>query len=159
MREGISIVIFVLAVGIGVAISGCSSSQGPAVPHPTSTTAVETTVPQTIQTESPGLQPSATPGPEVTIDLSARNFAFDRRLLTVPSGALVTINFDNRDNGISHNFALYENSSASLVIYRGEIITGPHAITYNFVAPAEAGTYYYQCDPHATTMNGDFVVI
>ena len=163
MREGISIVIFILVVTAAVAIAGCTTGQGPPTPQPETTPAPQAslheTPHQTEPTGSPTFPQTTFPRPEVTIDLYARNFAFNQRLLTVPAGAQVTINFDNRDNGIPHNFALYTDSSADEIIYRGEIITGPHTITYHFVAPEEKGTYYYQCDLHANTMNGYFVVI
>ncbi|MDQ4076493.1 MAG: hypothetical protein M3220_09635 [Chloroflexota bacterium] len=36
---------------------------------------------------------------------------------------------------------------------------GPEeTITYEFDAPSEPGTYYFQCDVHPTTMTGDFIV-
>jgi len=69
----------------------------------------------------------------------------------------VTMNFENRDDGIPHNVAVYTDSSASRVIFRGEIITGPAEVTYTFTAPEEPGTYFFRCDVHPS-MNGGFVV-
>lgn len=94
----------------------------------------------------------------VTIDLSARNVAFDKSQITVPPGAMVTIVFTNNDSGIPHNFALYETRTASKSIYVGEIITGVRTIEYTFVAPTAPGTYFFRCDVHPTTMKGDFIV-
>lgn len=95
--------------------------------------------------------------PEVTINLTAEGLAFDKSEITVPSGAAVTINFNNKDS-VQHNFALYETSAATNAIFVGEIITGPDTITYEFTAPSTLGTYFFRCDVHPTTMTGDFIV-
>lgn len=93
----------------------------------------------------------------VTIDLTARNNAFDRRILTVPAGARVIINFNNWDR-IPHNVSVYESERASKVIYYGTIINGSQSVQYEFTAPAQPGTYFFRCDLHPRGMIGDFVV-
>jgi plastocyanin len=95
---------------------------------------------------------------EVTIDLVARNIQFDKATITVPAGARVTIDFDNQDKGIPHNFALYKTSAAQDVLFDGEIITGVKQIAYTFTAPATPGEYFFRCDVHPTQMTGTFVV-
>ena len=94
----------------------------------------------------------------MTIDLVAQNIAFDKSTITVPAGAQVTVNFDNKDSGIPHNLAVYTNSSATTSIFVGSIITGPKTITYAFEAPTTPGTYFFRCDVHPTLMTGNFVV-
>ena len=84
--------------------------------------------------------------------------AFDQSTITVPAGASVTMNFDNKDSGVPHNFALYTDSSASKSIFVGQIITGPATITYKFTAPTTPGNYFFRCDVHPTAMTGTFVV-
>jgi len=95
---------------------------------------------------------------DVTVDLTASNIAFDLQTITVPAGAEVKINFDNKDAGVAHNFALYEDSSAQQSIFVGQIINGPATITYTFNAPAEPGSYFFRCDPHPAQMTGTFIV-
>jgi len=97
-------------------------------------------------------------GQNVTIGLTAQNMAFNTSTITVPAGAMVTMNFDNRDSGIPHNFAAYTDSSASKSIFVGEVITGPETTTYTFTAPSDPGTYFFRCDVHPTTMTGQFIV-
>jgi plastocyanin len=92
------------------------------------------------------------------VDLTAENIAFDKSTITVPAGAQVTVNFNNRDSGVPHNFAVYETQAAENVIFQGKIITGPDRITYNFVAPDKPGTYFFRCDVHPTVMKGQFIV-
>jgi plastocyanin len=101
---------------------------------------------------------SSTSGNSVTIDLVAKNVAFDKSTITVPAGAEVTVNFDNEDTGIPHNFSVYTDSSAKTSIFVGQIISGPKTITYHFKAPAKPGTYFFRCDVHPTIMTGTFVV-
>lgn len=108
-------------------------------------------------TPSAGGSPSAS-GQNVNIDLVAQNIAFDKTTITVPAGAKVTINFDNRDQGIPHNFALYKDQNYTQAIFRGQNVTGPAKTTYNFTAPSTPGTYYFRCDVHPTQMTGQFIV-
>jgi plastocyanin len=94
----------------------------------------------------------------VTIDLVAQGMNFNTSTITVPAGAHVTINFDNQDAGIPHNFALYEKQDDKTTIFKGDVISGPKKIIYTFDAPAKAGTYFFRCDVHPRNMIGDFIV-
>jgi predicted lipoprotein with Yx(FWY)xxD motif/plastocyanin len=108
---------------------------------------------------TPSPSPSTTPsGKNVTIDLIAQNIAFNLSTITVPAGAQVTVNFNNKDSGIPHNFAVYTDQSASTSIFVGQTITGPSTIVYKFTAPATPGNYFFRCDIHPTIMTGTFVV-
>lgn len=93
-----------------------------------------------------------------TVGLIAKNIAFNTSTITVPAGANVTVNFDNQDANIPHNFAVYTDSSATTTIFKGETITGPAKTTYVFTAPDKSGTYFFRCDIHPTQMTGQFVV-
>jgi len=98
------------------------------------------------------------PNSQVTVDLTARNIAFDKSTITVPAGAQVMVSFDNQDSGVPHNFAVYHTSAAQDAIFIGQIITGPKTITYSFTAPAQPGSYFFRCDVHPAQMTGTFVV-
>jgi hypothetical protein len=97
---------------------------------------------------------------EVTINLAARNMAFDKPSLSVPAGASVTINFNNQDSGMPHNVSVYQNLSGggTKPVFIGKVITGTASITYQFVAPVEQGSYFFQCDVHPLKMSGSFVI-
>ncbi|WP_243669374.1 hypothetical protein [Methanoculleus chikugoensis] len=58
----------------------------------------------------------------VTVAVMAEGFSFSTETITVPAGAEVTIEFDNRDDGVPHNVAVYTDSSASEAIFVGDII-------------------------------------
>lgn len=125
----------------------------------TTTTVAATTTPTVTNTTTPAATTTTVAaGGTATVDLSAKNIAFDKSTITVPAGADVTVDFDNEDDGIPHNFAVYTDSSATDTIFSGETITGPDTTTYTFTAPSDPGTYYFRCDVHPEQMRGDFVV-
>ncbi len=127
----------------------------------TTTTTTSTTAPTSTTTSTTtSTSPSAK---SVTIDLVAENIAFNMSTITVPAGAAVTINFDNKDSQIPHNFALYQSGNgpsgtATAPIFTGQIIVGPSTTVYNFTAPTTPGNYFFRCDVHPTIMYGTFVV-
>jgi len=94
----------------------------------------------------------------VTIGLVAKDFAFNTSTITVPAASHVTVNFDNQDSNVRHNFAVYDSAAMNETIFKGELISGPKTIVYTFDAPAMPGTYHFQCDPHAKMMKGQFIV-
>ena len=96
--------------------------------------------------------------PAFTVDLIARDMAFDKNTITVPAGSEVYVNFDNQDEGTLHNFSLYSSPDAQTALFMGETIQGPAKTTYRFPAGSRPGSYYFRCDSHPITMNGVFVV-
>jgi plastocyanin len=94
----------------------------------------------------------------VTLEITAENTTFDETELTAPAGADVTLIYDNDDEGIDHNWSLYETPEATEAIFEGPITTGIEQVRYEFTAPEEPGTYHYHCDIHPTQMDGDFIV-
>jgi hypothetical protein len=143
----------------------------------TSTFTFSTTVPTTISTMTSRTSTSSatgtsvttaaatattttSPGGFVTISLTAQNMSFDKSSISVPSGASVTVNFNNKDTGVPHNFAVYQTLAGgqTKAIYVGDTITGQRTITYKFVAPAGPGNYFFECDVHPLQMNGTFVI-
>ena len=108
----------------------------------------------------PTVTPTPTTAPTLnsTFDLQAHDLAFNHDTITVQAGAQVTVNFNNMDAGILHNFALYTDSSATTMLFRGAYVTGPATTTYTFAAPSTPGTYFFRCDVHPTQMTGQFIV-
>jgi plastocyanin len=165
-------VILFIAVILGVVIAGCTSpapaASTPATTAPVATTSVSSPVmtmsmvpADTTMVATP--QATATPsssgnGQTVPITLTAENFLFDKKTITVPAGSTVVMTFTNKDAGVPHNFALYTDTSASKKIFSGEIITGVKTVTYTFTAPSTPGNYFFRCDVHPTIMFGTFVV-
>ncbi len=90
-------------------------------------------------------------GGGATTSVIAQGVAFDLSTLILPAGEEVSIEFDNQDSTV-HNIAIYEDESASKVIFDGLDVQGPGKTTYDFTAPPK-GDYYFQCDIHPD-MNG-----
>ena len=162
-------IIEMVAVGPGATpptpVPGVLHTAGPVTAFPTvqpsnttPTATVTTAAATTTAANATTAATTAAGGGTATVSLSAQDIAFDMSTITVPAGADVTVNFDNEDNGIPHNFAVYTDSSASQSIFVGDTITGPDTTTYTFTAPSDPGTYYFRCDVHPQQMNGDFVV-
>lgn len=94
----------------------------------------------------------------VRFDLRAENLDFTTTDLIVPAGRDVEIEFTNLDE-VPHNFTLWESSDTQEQIFGGEDVTAfNETVTYQFTAPSEPGTYYFNCTIHPEQMNGDFVV-
>jgi plastocyanin len=94
-------------------------------------------------------------GKSETINLVTQNMAFDTKLITVPVGVEVTVNFENKDK-IGHNLAVYMDKSAAKSIFIGEIISSK-AVVYNFRAPehpCSPGTVYHGVSAIKTWTSG-----
>jgi plastocyanin len=95
-------------------------------------------------------------GGGATVQLVAKDIAFDTNEITLTAGAQTTVELDNQDF-VRHNFAIYEDESGEAAIFQGEIVEGPATTQYSFTAP-DAGTYFFRCDVHPNQMTGTVVV-
>ncbi|MGH2580627.1 MAG: cupredoxin domain-containing protein [Actinomycetota bacterium] len=86
----------------------------------------------------------------------AEGLAFDTDQIALPPDAPSTIHFENKDAGVSHNIAIYTDSSLGTNLFRSQIIIGPASIDYSIPA-LKPGTYYFHCDVHPT-MHGSVTV-
>jgi plastocyanin len=86
---------------------------------------------------------------------------FDKTSLSFPSGRPVDLVFDNADPGVQHNVVIFPEDPAedpgAEALFTGELVTGPGEITYS-ISPLEAGTYFFHCEVHPTTMTGSIEV-
>jgi plastocyanin len=71
-----------------------------------------------------------------------------------PTGTPFAIDFDNEDNGVPHNVAIYD--SKGTVMFRGEVFNGVAHRTYS-VTSLTPGSYSFKCDVHPD-MAGTLVV-
>jgi plastocyanin len=94
-------------------------------------------------------------GPSTTV--TAQNLAFDTKEIDLPASAPSTIHFENNDPGQTHNISIFQDSTRQTNLFRGQATTGPASVDY-LIPALPPGTYFFQCDYHAATMNGKVVV-
>jgi plastocyanin len=86
---------------------------------------------------------------------------FEPTTLSAAPGAPIEIVLDNQEAGVPHNVAVYaadpaKDPSAALLGTKPPV-PGPAKLTVD-VKPLEAGTYFFHCDVHPTTMHGELTV-
>jgi plastocyanin len=89
------------------------------------------------------------------VPLAAKAIAFSTSEISLPAGTPSVISFDNQDEGVPHNVAIYTSQGGD-PLFQGEIVPGPAEVDYD-VPPLEAGEYFFQCDVHPT-MSGTVTV-
>lgn len=105
-----------------------------------------------------GIAPGAAPEPSGSapvVRLAAANSRFTETTLSAPAGTFL-LRFENRE-AVPHNVAIYEDASASRSLFVGKTFPGPATQSYS-VPALEAGTYFFRCDLHVSTMSGTLVV-
>lgn len=115
---------------------------------PTLSSATPTPVPVASSSPSGGVP---------TVNETAGQVSFGSTTLQAPANTPFDIVFDNQAPGVAHNVAIYTNSSASTVLFRGALVTGVKTVTYK-VPALKPGTYFFRCDVHPTQMTGTLVV-
>jgi plastocyanin len=116
---------------------------------------------QTAQAPAPAGTPELIePFTGQTVQVIAKNIAFDLKEIKVNAGGQVRIRFDNQDAGVKHNIAFYKSANDITPVSNGSvglIFEGAGIDDTVFDVPA-AGSYYFRCDVHPTIMTGTFVV-
>ena len=126
-------IIVLVAGGLVLACSGDSSEPAPAA---TATSAAG--------------EATGGSGP-VTLEITAEDIAFDQESLSVPANTQVTVNFENNDTGVPHDFGV------SLPdVEPTDTCEGPCSGSITFDS-GEAGAYTFQCRVHPE-MTGEFIV-
>jgi Cytochrome C oxidase subunit II, periplasmic domain/Cupredoxin-like domain len=92
-----------------------------------------------------------------SLSLVAHDIAWDTNCLAVPPNQPFTVSVTNQDQGIQHNFSIYNSFFEEKTFFKSPKITGPASETLD-VTGLPAGHYYFQCDVHGPAMSGAFVV-
>ncbi len=92
-----------------------------------------------------------------SLSLIAHNISWDQYCLAVPGNAPFTVNINNQDSGIEHNFSIYDSFFQKQTFFTSLKITGPTTESLD-VQGLPPGRYYFQCDVHGPAMSGAFVV-
>lgn len=84
---------------------------------------------------------------------------FDKSELTIAADTNVTITVENADEGVQHNFAVYESEDDALSgedpIAETEICTAPCVDTVTL--SLGAGEYFFRCEVHPSQMTGTLI--
>ncbi len=92
-----------------------------------------------------------------TIEVSAKNIAFEQTALNAPANTPFTLKFTNGDPGIPHNVVIHGGTSlADPAIFDGELFNGVDTRLYP-VPALKPGTYLFSCKVHPN-MTGTLTV-
>lgn len=147
-----------IVIGLAAITAACGGDKvsepgGEALATPT-LEAAETTTPAEKPTPPP--EGDETPIAIVgeALDIIGKDIQFDKGKLTVAADTPFTVVFDHQDEGINHNFAIYETPAAENLVAGTEIEPGPVEQRLPLPEGLPAGSYFYRCDVHPTTMTG-----
>ena len=148
---------FLIGACGGTDYGDAAETSSPA-PPPARTTE-PTSAPTSVATTAPvpTSDATATPSQLAEITLVASSVRFEQRSLAAPAGE-VTIAFDNRDQGVSHNVHVFRGNDASGDdIGSTEIEAGAirQTLVLGVLAP---GSYFFQCDVHPSQMTGTLTI-
>ncbi len=100
-----------------------------------------------------GTTTPAAGGSGTSLTLVGENISFDKTQLTAPAGQEVTITFENRDNGISHNLQVTGPSGPIATDIEAGPVTQTLILTID-----EPGTYTFLCVVHPSAMVGELII-
>lgn len=101
--------------------------------------------------------PASCPVTGSKVALTAQHISWDTNCLGVVAGKPVELQINNKDSGVSHNFAIYDSSKLKHRYYLSPTVAGP--ADKQFTVPAlKSGTYYFQCNIHGPAMSGTLIV-
>ena len=87
----------------------------------------------------------------------AATTGFDPTTLSVVANEPIELDFKNQDPGIQHNVVIFEedpvDSPDAAPLFSGELVAGVVDIVYP-VPPLPAGSFFFHCEVHPTTMVG-----
>jgi cytochrome c oxidase subunit 2 len=91
------------------------------------------------------------------VQLTAHNISWDTNCLAVAAGQTASLTVANLDEGIDHNFAIYDGLDLKHELFVIPQFAG--VATKSFTIPTIApGKYYFQCNVHGPAMSGVFIV-
>src|SRR5690349_7624647 len=132
---------------LGLALAACGSS-GSTTPKAGGTT------PSPGASSPTNTAASCSPA-GTSLQITAKNLAFDKSCLAAPAGQKFTIDLINNDSGTTHNLAILTadptKDPSARKLFGGTMFAGVKSMTYN-VAALQAGTYFFHCEVHPTQM-------
>ena len=144
-------VIVTTGIVVLLVVSSPDGEEGPKVVQPPPGTGASPTVPAS---ETPGAG-------QLTFEINMiPTIQFDKTELTIPTNREAKISADNTDDGILHNFAIYnsrdEAEGGADAIAATEFCNAP--CTESVTASLPQGEYFFRCDVHPQQMTGTLAV-
>jgi cytochrome c oxidase subunit 2 len=91
------------------------------------------------------------------LNITAHHIQWNTACLKIDPNKKFTLELNNLDKGVAHNFAIWQSSKLKNRIYQSANVTG--IAKKSFVVPAlKPGKYYFQCDIHGPAMSGTLYV-
>ena len=88
--------------------------------------------------------PTATSTPTISTSQATR---FDQSLIVVIANKPITLTFDNNQDGVQHNVAIYNGPSLATTYFKGDLVKGVGVGIYN-VPALPPGQYMFICNVH-----------
>jgi cytochrome c oxidase subunit 2 len=109
------------------------------------------------QTREAILNVSCPAGSTNSLQVVAKNISWNTNCLAVHAGSQIGLTVVNQDDGIDHNFAIYNSVDRTTRFFQTGRFAG--VATRSFTLQAlPPGHYYFQCDVHGPAMSGVFIV-
>src|SRR5437588_4981572 len=92
-----------------------------------------------------------------SVRVVAKDISWNTNCIAVPARSPIALSVVNQDDGIDHNFAIYNSPSRTDRFFASGRFAG--VATRDFTLQAlPPGHYYFQCDVHGPAMSGVFIV-
>lgn len=103
--------------------------------------------------EAPAETPAA--GPCEECEIAASGIKFDKDALEVAAESEITVTFNNNDNGIPHDFSVYDAEEPSgEPLEKTPVITGTDTAEMSFTSAPAGETWSFNCTIHPGSMIG-----
>jgi plastocyanin len=157
MRRTLSIALVVATLGL----VGCSGSSGDSASETPSTGSSSAGVPS--QTGPSQATPVADAGSLPLVTQVVKHIAYQSTQLSIKADKSYALQFENKDSGISHSMAIYDDDdfpldTTSSVLFSFAPFSGVADHTY-VIPPLNKGTYLFQCAVHHKMQGTIFVGI
>jgi plastocyanin len=88
-------------------------------------------------------------GGGTALTVTASGIQFDTTTIDLTADTPAIIRFDNKDAGVQHNIAIYQDDTLQKLLFKGDLVTGPDTVDYR-VPGLPPGSYFFHCDVHPT---------
>jgi plastocyanin len=95
---------------------------------------------------------------QIAAPTGAATKGFSTTKLSFPAGSPIALTFDNQDSGVPHNVVITKDDikkdpQTPVLFQPPGTLTGPAKTVYD-IKPLPAGSYFFHCEVHPTTMFG-----